>query len=302
MEGVGDQPFRIAMGKVGGFDWACTEFIRVSMNAHIPSLCKEYTHADTGPIPQAAQIMGSEPRLMAEMARALEARGAPRIDLNCGCPSNTVTGKGAGSSLLKTPELLHQIAKGMVDAVKVPVTAKLRSGFTDISLFRENLLAAQESGIAFLTLHPRTKEDGYGPPARWDLIAEAKQILRIPLVGNGDILTPDDALRMKAQTNCDGLMIGRGAVMNPWIFHAIRARFNGESYDKPQNGLEAYLRSYIAAMDPETPTRTRINKLKQMMSFIFRASEQLLAVRSQVLSHPYANEEEVLQFALPFLH
>ena len=132
--------------------------------------------------------MGSEPELMAEMAQELERMGAPRIDLNCGCPSNTVTGKGAGSSLLKEPPLLHEIAKAMVQAVSIPVTVKMRSGFDDISLFKENLLAAQESGIRFLTLHPRTKVDGYGPPARWDLIAEAKSILKIPVVGNGDIL------------------------------------------------------------------------------------------------------------------
>lgn len=301
MEGVGDQPFRVAMGKVGGFDWACTEFIRVSTNPHIPSLAKEYTPNDTAPIPQAAQIMGSDPELMGAMAKALEARGAPRIDLNCGCPSNTVTGKGAGSSLLKTPELLHQVAKKMVESVQVPVTAKLRSGFTDISLFRENLLAAQESGIAFLTLHPRTKEDGYGPPARWDLIAEAKQILRIPLIGNGDILTAEDALRMKSQTHCDGLMIGRGAIMNPWIFQEIRARFNGELFQKPENGMELYLKSYIEAMAPDTPLRTKINKLKQMASFIFRSSEALLAVRSQVLARAYTSAEEFLSFALPFL-
>ena len=184
MEGVGDRPFRKTLASIGGFDWACTEFIRVSTTPHIPSLLKHYEPDDTAPILQAAQIMGSIPEFMAEMAVGLAAKGAPRIDLNCGCPSNTVTGKGAGSSLLKTPELLHKIAKSMVDAVSVPVTAKLRAGFSDTSLFRENLLAAEEAGIAFLTLHPRTKEDGYGPPARWDLIREAKQLLKIPVIGN----------------------------------------------------------------------------------------------------------------------
>ncbi len=302
MEGVGDQPFRKAMAFVGGFDWACTEFIRVPTNAHIPSLCRDYSPHDTTPIPQAAQIMGSDPTLMAQMAQALEAMGAPRIDLNCGCPSNTVTGRGAGSSLLKTPELLHEIAKSMVAAVNIPVTAKLRSGFTDTSLFKENLLAAQESGIAFLTLHPRTKEDGYGPPAKWDLIAEAKQLLRIPVIGNGDILTPQDALRMKSHTLCDGLMIGRGAIANPWLFHQVRAAFNGESYEIPSGAFEAYLRTFIASMDPETPLRTKINKLKQLMSFQFRTSPERMTIRSSVLARTYESEEEFIQFVLPLLN
>jgi tRNA-dihydrouridine synthase C len=200
MEGVGDRCFRRAMASVGGFDEAVTEFLRVPTNAHVQSLARQYHADETFPIPQAAQLMGSDPDLMAAMAIEVEKRGAPRIDLNCGCPSNTVTGRGAGSSLLKDPSLLHQIAKAMVSAVSVPVSIKMRSGYENISLFKENLLAAQESGAVFITLHPRTKVDGYGPPARWDLIAEAKSLLKIPLVGNGDILKVEDALKMLAMT------------------------------------------------------------------------------------------------------
>src|SRR5271154_1233865 len=106
----------------------------------------------------------------------------------------------------------------------------MRSGFEDISLFQENLLAAQESGVRYITLHPRTKVDGYGPPARWDLIAEAKSLLKIPLVGNGDILTVADALDMLRTTKCDALMIGRGSIMNPFLFHQIRTHFSKAPY------------------------------------------------------------------------
>lgn len=301
MEGVGDRAFRRAMAAVGGFDHACTEFLRVPTNAHVLSLSKHYDPNDTHPIPQAAQIMGSDPILMAEMARALAARGAPRIDLNCGCPSNTVTGRGAGSSLLKTPELLHEIAKALVAAVDIPVTLKLRSGFSDTSLFRENLLAAQESGIVFLTLHPRTKEDGYGPPARWDLIAEAKAILKIPVIGNGDILQVSDAHRMLAQTKCDGLMIGRGAVTNPWIFHEIRASFARKTYQKTIDSLRLFYRTFIAEFPQDMPPRTRINKLKQIASFQFRANEELLSKKSSVLTGSYLGEQDFLSRTLPFL-
>ncbi len=300
MEGVGDKPFRSAMARVGGFDWACTEFIRVPLTPHIASLSKQYCSTDTAPIPQAAQIMGSNPEHLAQMALALQKRGAPRIDLNCGCPSNTVTGKGAGSSLLKTPELLYNILKQMVSAVAIPVTAKLRAGFADTSLFRENLLAAQEAKIAFLTLHPRTKVDGYGPPARWELIAEAKQLLKIPVIGNGDINTADDAVRMKKLTGCDGIMVGRGAVANPWIFHQIRAKFNESLYQADSGAFELYLRHYLSVLDPQLETRSRISKLKQMASYLFRANDRLTNVRSQVLSRTYESEDEFLSFILGF--
>jgi len=295
MEGVGDIAFRKSMAFIGGFDWACTEFIRVPINAHIPSLLKQYNSEDTAPIPQAAQIMGSIPELMAEVTAGLAAKGAPRVDLNCGCPSNTVTGKGAGSSLLKTPELLFKIAKSMVGAVSIPVTAKLRAGFSDTSLFRENLLAAQEAGISFLTLHPRTKEDGYGPPARWELIAEAKQLLRIPVIGNGDILCVEDVLRMRKQTNCDGVMIGRGAIANPWIFQEIKAHFKNEIYFKTSN-LKEYLKMFLNTCSVEMPIKTKVNKLKQLMSFMTKGT----AKRSDILCRTYADEKEFLSFVLPY--
>lgn len=297
MEGVGDRSFRRAMATIGGFDEACTEFMRVPANAHIPSLAKVYEADETFPIPQAAQLMGSDPVLMAEMAIAVAARKAPRIDLNCGCPSNTVTGRGAGSSLLKEPEHLYRVAKSMVDAVNIPVTAKLRSGFEDISLFRENLLAAQESGIKFLTLHPRTKVDGYGPPARWDLIAEAKELLHIPLVGNGDILKVEDALNMLRQTGCDALMIGRGSVINPFIFHEIKAHFSNRNHVKTWGAFVEYLAVFNREIS-SLPPRGQINKLKQLMSFLFRGSPGLNEAKQKVLTAQYADPQEFFSFAL----
>jgi tRNA-dihydrouridine synthase C len=298
MEGLGDRTFRKAMASIGGFDQACTEFIRVPLQAHIPSLSKKYDPLDTFPISQAAQLMGSDPVLMAEMAVAIEAKGAPRIDLNCGCPSNTVTGRGAGSSLLKDPKHLHKVAKSMVDAVNIPVTAKLRSGFEDISLFKENILAAQESGISFMTLHPRTKVDGYGPPARWDLIAEAKSLLTIPLVGNGDILNVDDALRMLKQTSCDALMIGRGAAANPFIFHQIKAHFAGESYDPQWEQMEEFFRVFMEGLVDLAP-RSQINKLKQIFGCLFKANRWLTEQRQVMLTASCEDGASFLNHCLP---
>ncbi len=270
MEGVGDRPFRKAMAAVGGFDHATTEFLRVPINAHVESLARVYQSNEIAPFPLAAQIMGSDPLLMGAMAKELEKRGAKRIDLNCGCPSNTVTGKGAGSSLLKIPDTLHEIARTMVNSVSIPVTLKMRSGYEDTSLFKENLHAAESSGVKFITLHPRTKVDGYGPKAKWELIAEAKSRLKIPLIGNGDILTVQDALLMLSQTNCDALMIGRGAVSNPFIFQEIKAHFKGTQFIPTRELWSAFFDTFRSELIG--PERSKINKFKQILSFVFKSS------------------------------
>lgn len=297
MEGVGDRCFRRAMAFIGGFDESVRDFLRVPNNGHIQSLAKVYEADELSPIPLAAQIMGSNTELMAEMARTLASMGAPRIDVNCGCPSNTVTGKGAGSSLLRDPSSLHEVAKAVVDAVSIPVTIKMRSGFEDISLFEENLLAAQESGVQYITLHPRTKVDGYGPPARWDLIARAKSLLKIPLVGNGDILTVADALNMLRQTGCDGLMIGRGSIMNPFIFQQIRAHFAGKMFEPKKENLIQFFAVFLSEMPQDFPPQCRVNKLKQLLGFVFKGNGELAECRKAILSSSHAEPYSLLQEA-----
>ncbi len=301
MEGVGDVCFRKAMASVGGFDEAVKDFLRVPSNAHVKSLSKVYFADELSPIPLAVQIMGSDTELMAAMAQELVLRGAPRIDVNCGCPSNTVTGRGAGSSLLKDPNVLHQVAKAVVDAVSIPVTVKMRSGYEDISLFKENLLAVQESGVRYITLHPRTKVDGYGPPARWDLIAEAKSLLKIPVVGNGDILTVDHAVDMLRMTKCDALMIGRGSLINPFIFHQIRAHFTNQECSPKIEDLMSYLDTYFTSMTADIPLRLRINKIKQQLGFLFKGNPQLLEHRQAILTSAHQNPEDFLQHAKTLL-
>ncbi len=297
MEGIGDRSFRKAMASIGGFDEAVRDFLRVPRQAHSQSLVRDYEPEEIAPIPLAAQIMGAEPEAMAEVAFALERKGAHRIDVNCGCPSSTVTGKGAGSSLLKEPKFLHEVVQAVVRAVSIPVTVKMRSGFEDTALFQENLFAAQESGIAYLTLHPRTKVDGYGPPARWDLIAEAKSLLKIPVVGNGDILTVEDALRMLYTTRCDGLMIGRGSIMNPFLFHQIRAHFAQKTYIPRWEALSLYFDTYLATLaEAGAPVKTCGSKLKQLFSFIFKDA-RLLDRRQALLASSHEEPAQFLQSA-----
>ena len=301
MEGVGDRCFRKAMASIGGFDEAVTDFLRVPANAHIESLAKKYEPFETTPIPLAVQLMGSDPELLAAMAVAMEKKQAPRIDLNCGCPSNTVTGKGAGSSLLKDPEFLHENAQALVRAVSTPVTLKMRSGYEDTSLFQENLLAAQESGVKYITLHPRTKVDGYGPPAKWEYIAQAKDLLKIPVVGNGDILEVKDALAMLKQTSCDALMIGRGSIINPFIFHQIRAHFHGREFHPKWGDLLTYFSVYLEEIADEVPQKIRVSKLKQLMSFQFKGNIDLLENRQMILRLQCTTVEEFLAISLPLL-
>lgn len=304
MEGVGDRVFRRAMAKVGGFDFAVRDFLRVPRCAHVVSLASVYQADELAPIPLVAQLMGSELDLMAAMAQEIEKRGAPWIDINCGCPSQTVTGRGAGSSLLKDPSFLHEVAKAVVNAVKIPISLKMRSGYEDISLFRENLKAAEESGVCYITLHPRTKVDGYGPPARWDLIAEAKSLLKIPLVGNGDILTVEDAINMLRQTQCDALMIGRGSLIDPFIFHAIKSHFARKTFQRNWEGIKAYFQTYLDAIPSGMPEKSKVNKLKQLMSYFFKGSLKLNSYRQDILTAQFLNAKEYLAFALDkiFIH
>lgn len=301
MEGVGDRAFRKAMASIGGFDEAVRDFLRVPSNAHVKSLASVYVADELAPFPLAAQIMGGDPSLMAEMAREIERRGAPRIDINCGCPSNTVNGRGAGSSLLKDPKFIFDVTQAVCRAVNVPVTVKMRSGFEDTSLYREDLLAAQDAGAFFIAIHPRTKKEGYSAQARWELIAEAKELLKVPVVGNGDILTVQDALSMLKQTHCDALMIGRGCIINPFIFHQIRAQFSGVSFVSQWEDLERYFRVYMASFPENIRDKPRINKLKQLLGFFFKGSEQLMEHRPSILRSKLVDPNEFLQFAKSIL-
>lgn len=301
MEGVGDYSFRKAIASIGGFDEAVRDFLRVPSNAHVKSLSKVYCFDELAPIPLAVQIMGSDIDLMADMAQELVLRQAHRIDINCGCPSHTVTGRGAGSSLLKDPNILHEVAKSVVQAVSIPVTVKMRSGFEDISLFEENLLAAQESGVRYITLHPRTKVDGYGPPARWDLIARAKSILKIPVVGNGDILTVENALEMLRTTGCDALMIGRGSVINPFLFRQIKAHFAGQTYVPEWDQLDRFLDIFTESLTSDLLVRNPINKLKQLLGFLFKGNSKLIELRPNILTYKNQDGDAFLKFAKQLL-
>lgn len=169
--------------------------------------------------PAAVQVFGSDPELVAEAARQAEAGGAAIIDINMGCPTPKIVKNGDGSALMKKPELVKAIIRAAVKAVKVPVTVKTRKGWDDGSVNAvEIAVIAAGEGAAAIAVHGRTREQYYSGTADWSIIKQVKAAVDIPVIGNGDIVKPEDAKRMLEETGCDAVMIGRGAQGNPWIF------------------------------------------------------------------------------------
>ncbi len=194
-------------------------------------------------LPMAVQLFGSEPNFLAEAARLIESgeyRGASgevppsAIDINMGCPMAKIVGNGEGSALLKDPVRAAEIVRAVTRAVSLPVTVKMRIGWdADHICAVEFARRMEDAGAALVCVHGRTREQFYAPSADWEQIARVKEALSIPVLGNGDIFSADDALRMIKETNCDGVMVARGAQGNPWIFAEIAAALEGRTYTPP---------------------------------------------------------------------
>lgn len=187
--------------------------------------------------PVSLQLFGSDPQIMGDIARRLEDEGVPFdiLDINMGCPVPKVVNNGEGSALMKDPILAGQIIESMVKATSRPVTVKIRKGFDDAHVNAPELAhIAQESGAAAVAVHGRTREQYYSGKADWSVIRKVKESVTIPVIGNGDILSAADAIRMREETGCDGFMIARGAQGNPWIFKQILHEWEtGEPLEKP---------------------------------------------------------------------
>jgi nifR3 family TIM-barrel protein len=233
MEDVTDKAFRkICLGM--GADLTVSEFIAseaLVRNAEKSFLKMEKSFPEETLV---VQIFGNNPDVMADAAQMVEERGAVIIDLNFGCPVKKIVNKGVGAALLRDLPLMKEITRRVVDAVKVPVTAKTRLGWTmDELVHIEVALMLQEVGIQALTMHGRTRSQLYSGEANWEKIAEIKQNpeFKIPLIGNGDIDSAEFALNCFKNYGVDGIMIGRAAIGDPWIFKKVRAALNGEEYD-----------------------------------------------------------------------
>ena len=222
MAGLTDATFRRVVRRCGGVGLVVSEILSSEGLVRGNLRTEEYLRISQDEHPVALQLSGSDPDHMAEAARRCVEEGADVVDINMGCPVHKVTKSLCGVALLREPALAASIAGAVVRAVPVPVTVKMRLGWSDREItYLDVARALEQEGVAGLALHARTKEQGYSGRADWRRIGELKAAVSIPVVGNGDVTTPQGALDLWRETGCDGVMVGRAAVKNPWIFRQI---------------------------------------------------------------------------------
>ncbi len=271
MAGVTDSVFRRLLLSLGGLGQVTTEMTNaasVSTKALKRHRLLEFLPEER---PLAMQLSGNEPELVAEAARQVEALGADILDINCGCPSPKVTGGGHGSALLRDLPKLGRLLAAVRSVVSIPITLKFRAGWDEDSLnYTETARIAEEAGASALALHPRTKAQGYAGSADWTRIAEVKRTVSIPVIGSGDIKSAYEALDRLAMSGADGVMIGRGAMANPWIFRQIKDLRDGRPVFEPAPvDKRDLLLQYIDMLLEFMPEHQASGKVKQLIGQFF---------------------------------
>ena len=234
MAGVTDLPFRL-LCKEQGAGLICTEMISAKAIHFKNKNTESLMEIDERERPVSLQLFGSDPDLMADIAAQIEHRNFDILDINMGCPVPKVVNNGEGSALMKNPRLVHEIIRKVSGAIQKPVTVKIRKGFTeDCANAVEIARIAQDAGAAAVAVHGRTREQYYSGKADWDIIRQVKEAVSIPVIGNGDVDSPEKAKQMQQETGCDGIMIGRAVRGNPWLFSRIlHYQETGELLPKP---------------------------------------------------------------------
>lgn len=269
MAGITDTVFRHFIREMGGCGLLVTEFTSADgVIRKKDRKAQRFLSFDATEHPISSQLFGSQPDSLAEAARLVEERGFDVVDLNLGCPAKKVVKCNGGSGLLRDLPAIERIFRAIRAAVKIPFTAKIRAGWNENELvYRELAHMAEDCGLDALALHARTREQGYSGQAQWQWIGELKSQLKIPVIGNGDIRSPEDARAMVAATGCDAVMIGRAAASNPWIFRQIEQFTAQGRYEMPSEAdrfamIRRYFGLLVEAGYPDAP-----GKMKQFASW-----------------------------------
>lgn len=303
MAGVTDRTFR-RICREKGAEYTVSEMVSAKALCYEQrSKRKEYSFSATAELatvrkedkPMAIQIFGREPEFMAEAARMLESGSyrncrsdaAPdAIDINMGCPVRKITGNGEGSALMKEPALAGRVAEAVCKSVSIPVTAKIRAGWDSRSINAVEVAKILEaSGVSAICVHARTREQLYTPGIDMSIIEKVKNAVSIPVIGNGDIYTAEDALRMLRETGCDGIMIGRGAMGNPWLFTEIRNALDGKEFLSPDYRERLSLALWqMKEMIDEHGERTGLAQAKKHLAWYISGMKGCAAARSAIMT------------------
>lgn len=284
MEGVTNIVIRNALSELGGIGVLCTEFVRISSHAVKPKTVKEAVRKTPG-VPLSVQVMGNNSALMAESAELMEKAGADIVDINLGCPTKNAVKGNVGSAMLKDPDLLFDVLSSMREKVKGWLSAKIRAGFDENRHVSHIAKTVQASGADFIAVHPRRRKDFYDGVADWRIIAHLKSILDIPVIGNGDVWYPQDAINMTEQTNCDAVMIGRGALRNPWIFKQIECLKEGMEY---RPGTAEIIHFFTKLQNSFTQAfegreHATLARMKELLKYFSRVFQDGIEFRTAIL-------------------